>query len=544
MRQKTTPCGVERVRPQRDFGAAMARAPDMVPPRVAGPTRSIPGVEHGVADESAPDPHSTERPARAGLAALVIGGKYRLISEIGRGGMGSVWRAEHLSWGAPVAIKLMNRDIADQPEARARFEREVRLAAGLRSPHVVQVLDHGVDEATHLPFIAMELLEGESLERRLKRLGRLGAAETFGVISQLVRALSRAHEAGIVHRDLKPENIFLVQNDEEYLAKVLDFGIAKGTHAVQGQPALGLTRPGRILGTPYYMSPEQFRGAEIDQRSDLWSLSLIACECLTGRRAFEANDFGELALLLLGGARRPLPSELGPVPVGFDAWFLRATHAEIDRRFQSARELGQTLAAVCGVNAQRVPEESAPKGLLPTETDGVSTGPPRRWQGLAATGQTGWRPLVVRMVAASASAMLIAALVVAFQLRQRSAAATKSDATHAAQPATQALPLAPAATPMPAPPPPATLSQATPAPQPVDIPPRATAVEVTVDDPTPVDTPATRTKPRPGRSHPIAKPIERPRRVPASATPSTSSESDPEVDINGRRIRMTLDPTP
>jgi serine/threonine-protein kinase len=452
--------------------------------------------------------------------------------------MGSVWRAEHLSWEAPVAIKLMNRDIADQPEARARFEREVRLAAGLRSPHVVQVLDHGVDEATRQPFIAMELLEGESLERRLKRFGRLSAAETFGIISQIVRALSRAHEAGIVHRDLKPENIFLVQNDEEHLAKVLDFGIAKGTHPL----SLGLTRPGRILGTPYYMSPEQFRGSEIDQRSDLWSLSVIACECLTGRRPFEANDFGQLALLLLGGARRPLPSELGPVPAGFDAWFLRGTHAELARRFQSARELGHSLAAVCGVNPQRAAEDSAPKGLLPTETDGVSSGP-LRWQESLVTGPAGWRPLVVRMVAASASALLIAALVVAFQLRQRSATATKPEATHAAQPATQALPLAPVTATLPVPPAPP--AEPTPAPAPVDIPARPIAAPgLVAEEATPVDVAPAPSKRKSTRAHAMAKAPRPSRHAAPSAAAAASPESDPEVDINGRRIRMTLDPSP
>src|SRR6187551_1204896 len=121
----------------------------------------------------------------------VLGGKYRLISEIGRGGMGSVWRGEHLGWEAPVAFKIMNRDITARPEAVARFEREVRLAAGLRSPHVVQVLDHGLDEATRTPFIVMELLEGESLEQRLRRLGRLSPRETFDIMTQLVRALTR-----------------------------------------------------------------------------------------------------------------------------------------------------------------------------------------------------------------------------------------------------------------------------------------------------------------------------------------------------------------
>jgi serine/threonine protein kinase len=290
-------------------------------------------------------PSSAERPTQASLSGTIIGGKYRIVSELGRGGMGSVWRAEHLAWAAPVAIKLMNPEIADQPEARLRFEREVRLAAGLRSPHVVQVLDHGIDEATRQPFIAMELLEGESLDHRLKRLSRLSPPETFHIVSHIVRALSRAHEAGIVHRDLKPDNVFLVRNDEEIIAKILDFGVAKGHGA---QLSDGLTRPGRVLGTPYYMSPEQLRGAEIDQRADLWSLSTIVCECLTGRRPFQASDFAELSLLLLGNVGRPLPSSLGPVPPGFDAWFVHATQPNIAQRFQSARELGQALAPICG----------------------------------------------------------------------------------------------------------------------------------------------------------------------------------------------------
>jgi serine/threonine protein kinase len=262
--------------------------------------------------------------------------------------MGSVWRAEHLQWEAPVALKIMNRDITARPEAVARFEREVRLAAGLRSPHVVQVLDHGVDEVTRTPFIAMELLEGESLARRLKHLGSLSPGETFHVFSQLVRALTRAHAAGIVHRDLKPDNVFLVRNEEESLTKVLDFGVAKWTAPDISES--GLTRPGSVVGTPYYMSPEQIQGArDIDHRADLWALAAIACECLTGRRPFEARDFAQLAVMLLGNQGRPLPSTLGPVPPHFDAWFLRATDPNIARRFQTAREMAQTLAPICDV---------------------------------------------------------------------------------------------------------------------------------------------------------------------------------------------------
>jgi len=329
----------------------------MVSPRVATSTHSISGgVEP---DEHERETSRSRRQGREPGAGAILGGKYRLISEIGRGGMGSVWRAENLAWEAPVALKLMSSELSNASEALSRFEREVRLAAGLRSPHVVQVLDHGVDEATRTPFIVMELLEGETLARRLKHVGHLGAAETFQIVSHLVRALSRAHAAGIVHRDLKPDNVFLVRNEEESLAKVLDFGVAKWTSPSRLDG--GLTRPGSVIGTPFYMSPEQIQGSrEIDHRADLWSLSAIACECLTGRRPFEADDFAQLAVMLVGNSGRPLPSSLGAVPMGFDAWFLRATAADISRRFQTARELLDTLAPICGVSVTSLAPDSFP----------------------------------------------------------------------------------------------------------------------------------------------------------------------------------------
>jgi serine/threonine-protein kinase len=380
----------------------------MVPARVAKPTQSIPGLS----GKSDCDPdgdtvsRSTDRRAERDLANRVMGGKYRLISEIGRGGMGSVWRAEHLAWEAPVAIKIMSREVTDRPEALARFEREVRLAAGLRSPHVVQVLDHGIDEATRTPFIAMELLEGENLARRLKRARRLSPAETFQIVSHLVRALSRAHAAGIVHRDLKPDNVFLVRNEEESVAKVLDFGVAKWT--TPSIPEGGLTRPGSVLGTPFYMSPEQIQGSRnIDHRADLWSLGAITCECLTGRRPFEAKDFAQLAVILLGHGARPLPSSLGPVPPGFDAWFLRATAQDIAQRFQTAREMAQALAPICGV---------APTHLVPDFPATEELATPGEVPSMAAVSRTAsrvflpgrlWRLPLARLIASTALTLAV-----------------------------------------------------------------------------------------------------------------------------------------
>src|SRR5689334_1263943 len=210
----------------------------------------------------------------------ILGGRYRLIRPLGQGGMGSVWKAEHLSLNAAVALKLIEGPAHPDASATERFLREARLAAALRSPHVVQILDHGIDGVT--PYIAMELLEGESLAERLERVGCLSPAETARVIQHLARAMTRAHEAGIIHRDLKPENVFIVRNDDEELFKVFDFGIAK----VEA-PTGNATRTGSLLGTPSYMSPEQAEGASnLDQRTDIWALGVIAYRCLLGKLPF------------------------------------------------------------------------------------------------------------------------------------------------------------------------------------------------------------------------------------------------------------------
>jgi serine/threonine-protein kinase len=270
-------------------------------------------------------------------AGKILSGKYRLEAEIGRGGMGSVWRATRLDLGASVAIKVMHGQAAGNPVGVERFAREAKAAAGLRSPHVVRIIDFGIDEATRTPFMAMEMLEGESLAQRLESVGRLTPRHLARVITEVARALSEAHAAGIVHRDLKPANIFLVENHDDELVKLLDFGVAKALGGVA-------TATGHVLGTPYYMSPEQVNSLkDIDHRADLWSLGVIASECLTGRKPFSADTLSELAMKISLG-RAEVPSSVAAVPAGFDAWFARAINVDPAARFQSATELAQELS--------------------------------------------------------------------------------------------------------------------------------------------------------------------------------------------------------
>ncbi len=263
--------------------------------------------------------------------------------------MGSVWEGIHATLGTHVAVKFIESEYADSPEARSRFENEARAAAKLRSKHVVEVYDHGVTDDGR-PFIVMEYLRGEPLDKRLDRVGRLPAKDTARLLMQVCRALSKAHAGGIVHRDLKPENVFLVWDDEDGadVAKVVDFGIAKFTD--NSLTSSSATRTGSVLGTPYYMSPEQARGLRsVDYRSDLWSVGVIAYRCIVGTLPFEGEAVGDL-LVKLCTAPLPIPSQITPdIPPGFDAWFTKALCREPDGRFASAAELAESLGAVCGL---------------------------------------------------------------------------------------------------------------------------------------------------------------------------------------------------
>lgn len=256
--------------------------------------------------------------------------------------MGSVWLAQDLSLKAEVAIKLIDPEQAESPESLARFQREAQAAAAIRSTHVVQTLDYGIDGSR--AYIAMELLKGESLGARLDRLDRLSPRDTAHILGQVARALAIAHKQGIVHRDLKPDNIFIAREEEDEVTKVLDFGIARKTTMDQSDGVK--TRTGALLGTPFYMSPEQATGQDVDHLTDVWAFGVIAFECLTGERAFTGESLGRLFHLVCI-AEPPIPSQRGSVPLGFDEWFACATARDKARRYQSIRQAADALSAIC-----------------------------------------------------------------------------------------------------------------------------------------------------------------------------------------------------
>jgi serine/threonine protein kinase len=313
----------------------------------------------------------------------VIAGKFRLDAPVGVGGMGEVWRATHLQLDVPVAVKFMDARAAASTESQLRFEREAKAAARLKSPHVVQVIDHGRDGDA--PYIVMELLEGEDLSSRLRRSPVLPLPDVERIVTGVAKGLRRAHEAGIVHRDLKPGNVFLCSGDDEEVVKVLDFGVAKLEASAFGELAEGEhTQAGTVLGSPAYMSPEQVRGfRNLDHRADLWALAVIAFRCVTGQRPFEAGSLGDLVIKLCVD---PLPraTERNPsLPTSLDAFFDQAFARTLEQRFASAVELARAFSAAVAVQkaaeaavAYQTPRDSLPPPAEPSGPSGPSVSQP------------------------------------------------------------------------------------------------------------------------------------------------------------------------
>ncbi len=270
--------------------------------------------------------------------------------------MGSVWLAQHLGLDIPCAIKSHER--AGRLEGGAApVRREAKVAAQIRSPHVVQILDHGVWQGT--PYIAMEYLEGGPRYPHPAR-GAASTRTTRWRSRRRWRAPSRRLTRAAWSIAISPANIFLVRDDDREIAKVLDFGIAKDSTP----QVTSTTKTGSLLGTPAHMSPEQAQGTKsIDHRSDLWSLAVVVFECLTGKLPFNSEAFGDLLLKIMVKPL-PVPSQLAPVPPGFDAWWARAASREPEARFQSAKEFCDALAIALDLASESFEPRTSIVGLF------------------------------------------------------------------------------------------------------------------------------------------------------------------------------------
>ncbi len=319
-----------------------AREPAAEAPRSAG--ESGPAVDRRLTDSN-----------QAWLGK-VVDGRYRVIEVIGRGGMGVVYRVEHLRMGKIAAMKVLHRDLAQDADVVGRFEREAAAISKLHHPHTVQVFDFGTAQGAL--YLIMEYVRGRDLARIVERDGPMPWARAAPLLAQICGALSEAHELGIVHRDLKPENVLITRSTagRDY-AKVLDFGLAK---LDQRNAPKRETERQAIVGTPYFMAPEQIRGDEVDARTDLYSFGALMFELLTGKHLYTGSTaVGVLTKHLT--AEPDAPSMRAPqmgIPPQVDHLCRKALQRDPDRRWQTAAELG---AAIEEVFAETVGDATGPR---------------------------------------------------------------------------------------------------------------------------------------------------------------------------------------
>jgi serine/threonine protein kinase len=276
----------------------------------------------------------------------IVGGKYRIDGFLGAGGMGVVLSATHLELNAPVAIKIVRDELAQNEQIVSRLLFEARAAARMRSAHIVRVLDVArLDSGA--PYIVMEQLQGWDLQTLLAERGVLSVREAIQHVLQACEGLAEAHGLGIVHRDLKPENLFLATTPEGAVLKILDFGISKDLGpAITSGHCSTLTKDGSTVGSPYYMSPEQMRASpNLDARADIWSLGAILFELLTGKCPFEADTPARLCAKVMVEDAPSLRRFSERAPERLDAIVRRCLQKDPSARYQTVTDLADELRA-------------------------------------------------------------------------------------------------------------------------------------------------------------------------------------------------------
>ena len=303
----------------------------------------VPAVTRDPVAVTEPAPLPEEAPGPGSMGRIAVG-RYRLIRRLGTGAMGTVFEAEHQELGKHVAVKLLHSFLADDADVRVRFLREGQAAARIRHPNVVDVYDVGID--AEQPYLVMELLSGESLGAVFAREAPLGAERLADLVVPVVAALAAAHALGVVHRDLKPQNILLANAPGGTTPKVVDFGISK---LVDLDTVHSLTGTSALLGTPYYMSPEQATNAKsITAASDQYALGVILYEGITGRRPYQADTLYVLLNAIVRGVYPSISSVVADVPRELEECVARAMAKNPRDRFPSVRELGLELIRFAG----------------------------------------------------------------------------------------------------------------------------------------------------------------------------------------------------
>ncbi|HTB72377.1 MAG TPA: protein kinase [Polyangiaceae bacterium] len=484
----------------------------------------------------------------------LLDNKYRIVRLLGEGGMGAVYEGENIRIRHRVAIKVLHPSVADDSAARERFEREAQAAGHIGSEHIVEVFDLG-----ELPggarYMVMEFLAGETLAQRVESAGRLSPAVAAPMMLQLLDGLGAAHLAGIIHRDLKPDNVFLQRTKSGGdFVKIVDFGVSK-FNALSGAP-MSMTRTGAVVGTPYYMSPEQVKGGKnIDHRSDLYSAGVVLFESVTGQLPFLADSFNELMFKI--ALEPPLDPEIASP--GLDPWFAsilrKATARDMADRYQSAGDFTQAIAE--WMQAAQVAPLPSRKGSMsfsgstpghpvsavspavtpPTATSSLNISAAAESLGFEKTATSGSvltpNPLPKRrstgVVAAIAVVMTLGAAIVGIGVvRSRASKAPPATAAAAQISAAPEPPTIRSAELAVLPPAPDTATTESPAPSAADSKPLA--------DTNPHAAPLNHGPAAPPR-HPVATPVAPPT---SAAPPSASAANENSTTIKGRTIRTEL----
>lgn len=465
----------------------------------------------------------------------LIDGKYQIVRVIGEGGMGVVYEGLNTRIHRRVAIKVLHASLAGTGDVVARFEKEAQAAGRIGSKHIVEVLDLG-----NLPngdrYMVMEYLDGESLGQRLHARERLASAELLPILVQLLDGLAAAHGAGIVHRDLKPDNVFLQRTANGEFVKLLDFGISKFSQL--GKSEFSLTRTGSVMGSPYYMSPEQAKGSrQADHRVDLYAVGVIMYEALSGKVPFHAETFNELLFKIALEDPAPLEELVPELDPGIVAVVKKAMARDPAERYQSADEFSRALAAFTDeargkTTVQLAPDppvvSARPRSQRPPALAGTSPG---AWSQSSSGDLAPARKKPYALVAAL-SVVLAGGATAAYVKLQTDAttpATVASDKQSTAEPAAPAVPPGTAESAAPE-----ASESATAAAEPsVSAAPSASADPITVTPgqaaPTPGPAPRVQARPRPAAAAP--SPAEKP------STPPPTSEAAGRA---GRKVRRDL----